>query len=153
MEPHSSILNFFQHFSNSWIYLCRKPTINNNNIRDLFEMATFGFDAGLETLREVVDNTGQLFQCDFVPCLDQGPLQRFDCFMWLSTRFSFQDAPNGVVQRVQIWGIRRPFTIGTSPVCVNRDEIWAIFSKKGLSFNGFVAWCTVLLEAPLFFSE
>ena len=123
-------LNFFQRFSNSWIYLCRKPTINNknnNNIRDLFEMATFGFDAGLETLREVVDNIGQLFQCDFVPCLDQGPLQRFDCFMWLSTRFSFQDAPNGVVQRVQIWGIRR---LSARRQCVSTEMKSGQFSRR-----------------------
>ena len=49
------------------LFMQKTNNKNNNNIRDLFEMATFGFDAGLEMLQEVVDNTGQLFQCDFVP--------------------------------------------------------------------------------------
>uniref|UniRef100_A0A914C8K0 Uncharacterized protein n=1 Tax=Acrobeloides nanus TaxID=290746 RepID=A0A914C8K0_9BILA len=56
-------------------------------------MAIFGFDAGLETLREVVDNTGQLFQCDFVPCLDQ--LENRSNIAWhLSNRFFLASSVN-----------------------------------------------------------
>ena len=56
---------------------------------DLFKMATFGIDAGLQTLREVVHDLHQSIQGDFFPGLLQRLFQRFNVRMGLLARFFF----------------------------------------------------------------
>ena len=51
-------------------------------------MATISVDTGLQSLWEIVHDLHQGFQCDFIPCLLQCPLQRFDIRMRFSARFS-----------------------------------------------------------------
>ena len=78
-------------------------------------MSTPGIDASFQTLGEIVDDLDQGFQGYFFPCLFQG----FHIRVRLLARFFFEDRPHGVVERVQIWAIGRPFTSGVSPMRVD----------------------------------
>ena len=54
-------------------------------------MAAFSINAGLQTLREVVDDLDQILQRDFFPCLFQRFFQRFHVRMGFLTRFFFEN--------------------------------------------------------------
>uniref|UniRef100_A0A914CRY3 Uncharacterized protein n=1 Tax=Acrobeloides nanus TaxID=290746 RepID=A0A914CRY3_9BILA len=112
-------------------------------------MSTPSIDASFQTLGEIVDDLDQGFQGYFFPGLFQG----FHIRVRLLARFFFEDRPHGVVKRVQIWAIGRPFTSGVSPMRVDCDDIGAIVPKKVLGLNRFVGWSTILLEGPFFVSK
>ena len=106
--------------------------------RDLFKMATIGINTSLQTLREVVYDLDQSFQADFRPRLLKCSFQRIDVRMRFLTRFFFKDGPHGVVERVEVGTVRRPFAGRGSPMGVDGDHIGAVVAEEVLSLTHLV---------------
>ena len=117
----------------------------NNKQRDLFEMTTIGFNTRFQSLRKVIHDLLQCFNANFVPCLHQGALQRFDVCVRLSTCFLLKNAPHWVVQRVQIRWSRWPLVSG--------DEVRISVAQEVLGFVCLVCGDYVLLKAPPLVAE
>ena len=71
---------------------------------DLFELATFGMNYGLQTVNETVTRCPKVALRYFVPLSGKRFLEVIDTLVFFSAKFAVQNTSGTIVQRI---GIRR----------------------------------------------
>ena len=112
-------------------------------------MTSLSVNALLQSLREVVHGFIDHILRDFIPRCHQTLLQCLNRLMGLRARFIFQNAPQRIVQHIQVRGIRRPITVVSLRADVDFDGLREAVLDQVLCFDGLVRWSPVLLENPV----
>ena len=105
---------------------------------DLFELATFGTNYGLQTVNETVTRCPKVALRYFVPLAAKRFLEVIDTLVFFSANLAFQNTPGTIVQRIFWW-----------PLCVGNEARnlifltiqWRVLSAMVLSPVGMSKVC------------